>query len=137
MVKRPTAEWRERVANEKAELAAGTLEPDDAFAAELWPEEMIQDTEAVLDRFDADVADLVAHRAEVAPDAEIFEVIRRTVADLNAVDTRHDGPYETGEREQLCEYIENALEGAGIDVDALAARHRMTRHEITDEWREW
>jgi hypothetical protein len=90
-----------------------------------------------LDRFDADVAGLVDHRAETAQDAEIFEVIRRVVLDLNAVDARHDGPYETGEREQLCEYIENTLDGVGIDVDALAMRHRRTRHEITDEWREW
>jgi hypothetical protein len=85
VVERPTAYWREQVVEEKAGLASGTLDPDDAFA----------------------------------------------------VDARHDGPYETGEREQLCEYIESALERAGIDVDAFAARHRITRHEITDEWRDW
>jgi hypothetical protein len=137
MVERPTAQWREQVADEKADVASGALDPDDAFAAELWPEPMIQETDGVLDRFDTAVADLVEHRFGAASDAEIFEVIRRVVLDLNEVDARHDGPYETGEREQLCEYIENALDKAGIDVDALAARHRMTRHEITDEWREW
>jgi hypothetical protein len=57
---------------------------------------------------------------------------------LNAVDARYDGAaYETGERELLCTYIEDVLDAAGIDVDALAGRHRMTRHEITDEWRLW
>ncbi len=137
MVERPTAGWRDRVAEERAALAAGTLDPDDAFATEFWPDAMIRDTEDVFDRFDADVGNLVDHRAEVASDTEIFEVIRRVVVELNDVDARHDGPFETGEREQLCEYVENILERAGIDVDALAARHRMTRHEITDEWREW
>jgi hypothetical protein len=64
-------------------------------------------------------------------------VIRRVVLDLNAVNARHGGRFETDEREQLCEYIDNALDRAGIDVDALAARHRMTRDEITEEWRTW
>jgi hypothetical protein len=137
MVKRPTARWRELLVDDKAGLASGALDPDEAFAIELWPEPMIHETDEVLDRFDTTVADLVEHRFEAAPDAEIFEVIRRVVLDLNAVDARHDGPYETGEREELCEYIENVLDEAGIDVDALATRHRMTRHEITDEWRDW
>jgi hypothetical protein len=125
------------VANEKTALAAGTLDPDEASATGFWPDAMIQDTEAVLDRFESDVVELVVHGTEAVPDTAVFEVIRRIVMDLNAVDARHDGPYETGEREQLCAYIENTLERAGTDVDALAARHRMTRHEITDEWRQW
>jgi hypothetical protein len=85
MVERPTAQWREQVADEKAGLTSGALDPDDAIATELWPELMIQETDKVLDRFDTAVADVVEHRFEAA----------------------------------------------------LAARHRMTRHEITDEWREW
>jgi hypothetical protein len=137
VVERPTAYWREQVVVEKARVASATLDPNDAFAVELWPERMIQDTDEVLDRFDTAVAGLVEHRLEVASDAEIFEAIRCVVLYLNAVDARHDGPYETGEREQLCEYIESALERADIDVGAFAARHRITRHEITDEWRDW
>ncbi|GAA0912390.1 hypothetical protein [Virgisporangium aurantiacum] len=100
MVERPTARWREQVAEEKAGLASGALDPDDAFAVELWPEPMIQETDEVLECFDIAVADLVEHRFEAAPDAEIFEVIRR---------------------------VENVLDEAGIDVDALAARHRGQR----------
>jgi hypothetical protein len=137
IVERPTAAWRERVATDAAGLAAGTLDPDDAVAATLWPDGMIRDTDEVLDRFDADVAGLVRHRWEPATDEEIFEVVRRTVLALNAVDAQHDDAYETGEREQLCEYIDSVLDEAGIDVDALASRHRITRHEITDEWRTW
>jgi hypothetical protein len=92
----------------------------------------------VLDGFDADVADLVNHRWEPAADAEIFDVIERTVKALNAVNVQYDdAAYETDERELLCAYIENVLDGAGIDADSFAERHRLTRHEITDEWREW
>lgn len=47
VVERPTAQWREQVADEKAGLASGVLDPDDAFAIELWPELVIQETDAV------------------------------------------------------------------------------------------
>ena len=81
---------------------------------------------------------LVNHRYQAAQDDEIFAVIERTVKALNAVNARYGGAaYETGERELLCAYIEDVIDDAGIDVDALAKRHRMTRHEITDEWRRW
>jgi hypothetical protein len=45
---------------------------------------------------------------------------------LNSVDARHRSAFETEERGNLCEYVENLLEEAGLDVDALAARHRLT-----------
>jgi hypothetical protein len=99
---------------------------------------LIRDTDEVLDGFGADVAGLVDHRHQRAGDGEVFEVIERTVRALNAINARYQGAaYETDEREQLCTYIEDVLDDAGIDVDALAGRHRMTRHEITDEWRLW
>jgi hypothetical protein len=137
MVQRPTSAWRDRVASDVAGSAAGTLDPDDAVAAQLWPNDMIRDTDEVLNDFETDVAGLVNHRFEPARDAEIFDVIERTVKELNVVDARYDGAYETDERKLLCAYIENVLDDAGIDVDALAARHRVTREEITDEWRIW
>lgn len=102
MVERPTAGWREHVADETAEIAAGILDPDDAFAAGLFPAEMLAQTDEVLTRFERDVDDLVSHRWEPASDADIFAVIERTVKALNVVDARFDGAaYETGEREQL------------------------------------
>lgn len=138
MVERPSAVWRINVASETAALAAGTLGAEQAYAAELWPGEMIDETDEVLNCFEHDVADLVNHRSQAASDAEIFEVIERAVKALNAVNARFsEAGYETGEREELCAYLEAVLDSAGIDVDALAGRHRMTRHEITDEWRTW
>jgi hypothetical protein len=138
MVERPTSIWRGNVAREASELAAGTLDPDDAYATQLWPEAMCAETDKVLDGFEADTAGLVSHRWQPATDSEVFEVIERTVKALNAINLRYDeDAYATGEREQLCAYIEDVLDDAGIDVDAFAGRHRMTRHEITDEWRNW
>jgi hypothetical protein len=138
MVERPTAWWRERVAADAAEVAAGRLDTDDATAVRLFPAQMLVWTDGVLAGFEADVAGLVGHRRQPATDAEIFAVIERTVKALNAVNTRYNGAaYETDERERLCEYIEAVLDDAGIDLDAFAGRHRMTRYEITDEWREW
>ncbi|GAA4260345.1 hypothetical protein [Dactylosporangium darangshiense] len=121
MVERPTAAWRANVEEDVAGLAAGTLDPDEAVAAQLWPDDMIRDTDEVLDLFETDVAGLVNHRYEPAGDAEIFGVIERTVRALNAVNVRYDeAAYETGERESLCKYIEDVLDVAGIDVDAFA-----------------
>jgi hypothetical protein len=138
MVERPTAGWREYVAAEAVEIAAGRLDPDDASAVRLFPAEMLALTDEVLAGLEADVAGLVSHRWGPATDAEIFAVIERTVKALNAVNARYNGAaYETDERERLCEYIEGVLDDAGIDLDAFAGRHRMTRHEITDEWRDW
>ena len=107
MAERPTSVWRENVAQEASDLAAGTLDPDDAYAARLWPEGCARKPTGVFDGFEADAADLVNHRWQPATDPEIFEVIERTVKALNGVNLRY--------------------------VDDLARRHRMTRHEITDE----
>lgn len=137
MVERPTSVWRQRVHGEEAALAAGTLNPDDAVAGRLWPDAMIRDTDVVLGRFDTAVAGLAARGTGVVSDEEVFEAIKRAVLALNDVHRRHDAPFETCEREQLCAYVEARLERAGVDVDALAARRRLTRHEITDEWHRW
>ena len=58
MAQRPTERWRARVAEEAALIARGDLDPDDAYAAHLWSEELIAGTDAVLTDFERDVADL-------------------------------------------------------------------------------
>jgi len=45
--------------------------------------------------------------------------------------------YETGEREELCEYIDASLEESGIDVRGLEGRHGIDRAEIAGNWRDW
>ncbi|AVH57515.1 MULTISPECIES: hypothetical protein [Streptomyces] len=40
--------------------------------------------------------------------------------------------YSTGEREELCDYIDEALPEHGVDVVALTARHGLGRYPPTD-----
>jgi hypothetical protein len=67
MTERPTGVWRERVASDVAGIAAGTLDADHAVAAQLWHEDMVRDTDELLDGFEADVAGLVNHRYQAPP----------------------------------------------------------------------
>lgn len=103
--------------------------------AQLYPESLLRATEDALHAFEKDV------HALVAPfDEQVFDTIKRVVQRLNAVneDEQHGGAgYDTDEREQLCEYIDQTLSEHGIDVAALAARNGMGRAEITDAWRDW
>ncbi|GAA2828515.1 hypothetical protein GCM10020220_016730 [Nonomuraea rubra] len=133
MAVRPTAFWRESVAEEARLIASGERDPADAYAAELFPESMLLGTDEVLSRFETDLAGLSARS-----DEEVLAVIERVVLALNHVNEQHgESAYETEERERLCAYIEESIAGAGLDVDAFAARHGLTRHEITDKWRDW
>jgi hypothetical protein len=133
MATRPTGYWRQSVAEEAEQVASGELDAEDATTAELFPEDMLIRTDEVLQPFERELTALTD-----PTDEEIFAVIQHVVLALNKVNDDYDSAaYETGEREQLCEYIEDSLTENGIDVDAFAGRHGLTRHEITDEWRAW
>ncbi|MER5961185.1 hypothetical protein [Streptomyces sp. NPDC002057] len=131
MAERPTTSWREGIAREAEQLAAGTLDPGCDCMADLYPDELLVATDTVLDSFDEEVAGL-----DGAEDVQVFAAVERVVLALNAVDDIHCG-YETDEREALCDYIDKALTQHGIDVVALAARHGLGRYELTDKWRDW
>src|SRR5206468_1374059 len=125
MSERPTTGWRKDIEKEQRELAAGTLDPDCACMAELFPEQLITSTDSVLDAFEADVSAL-----QDAADERVFAAVQRVVLDLNAVNDEHDGAaYETDEREQLCHYIDEVLTERGVAVVALTARHGLGRYE--------
>ena len=128
---RPTSEWRLRARLQRAAVAAGTLSSDDAYALQLWPDDFTAEVDSALDAYEVSV------RALAAPsDDDIFAAIERVVRDLNDIDAKH-GNIETGEREELCEYIDSVLVAAGIDPEALAARRGIDRAELTDFWRDW
>jgi nucleotide-binding universal stress UspA family protein len=133
---RPTARWRAEIQEEAAALAAGTLSPDDAAAADLWSEYLLTHTDIVLDAFE-----IAVQRLTSPSDDQIMAAVKEVVVGLNAVsaelDDRGEMPYETDEREELCAYIDETLEEAGVDLDALTERLGIGRNEITDEWREW
>jgi hypothetical protein len=133
MAERPTTRWRHGVAEEAEKLATGTLDPDCACMARLFPEELLASTDAVLDTFEAELPGLGE-----ASDEQAFAVVERVVLALNAVNDAHNGgAFETGEREELCDYVDESLTEHGVDVAALTARHGLGRYEITDKWRNW
>lgn len=133
MAERPTTNWRKGIAEEASELAAGTLDPQCACMAVLFPEDLLVATDAVLDYFEAEVSGLVGSK-----DGQVFAAVERVVLALNAVNNaRGGGAYETDEREQLCLYIDEALTEQGVDVPALTSRHGLGRYQLTDKWRDW
>jgi hypothetical protein len=111
------------VARDAADLAAGVIGPEEAVSARLWPDEMIRATVAVLD-----------HRWEAATDAEVLEVVERTVRALNGINRQlHGAAYET----LLCADIDRVLGGAGVEPDELARRNGLPSSDITEPWRDW
>ncbi|KOV20603.1 hypothetical protein ADK90_12945 [Streptomyces sp. XY413] len=117
------------------EVAAGTLSPECADVADLYPESLLRATDAALEVFEDGV------RALRQPsDEAVVGAVERVVLALNAIDRdeQHGGPHFcTEEREQLCDYIDLTLSEHGVDVAALAARRGIDRAAITDRWRDW
>ncbi len=108
------------MAEEAEELAAGTLDPECACMAELFPEELLTATDALLDTFECELAALGA-----APDEQVFAVVERVVLALDAVNEAHNkSAFETGEREELCDYIDQSLTERGVDVVSLTDSSR-------------
>jgi len=131
MITRPTEEWRDKVQQQKAAVAAGTLNEAQAYALHLWPESFIDAVDVALDQYEAD-----ARWLRGLTDEQAFASVERVVSALNAIDVEH-GCIETTVREELCEYIDDVLAETGVDVDALTARRGIPRHELTDQWRDW
>lgn len=120
------------MADEARRLGDGSISEDDAFMTHLYPAAKIDSTDAVLSGF--------AEGLRALPDltdGAVLALVRVTVLALNEVDERLGGVYETDEREELCEYLDDALEDRGVDVAALMARQGRGRYELTDEWRDW
>jgi hypothetical protein len=133
MAERPTTSWRRGIAEEAEELAAGTLDPECACMAGLFPEELLTATDAVFDVFETELPGLVE-----ASDERVFVVVERVILALNAVNEAHNGnAFETDEREELCDYIDESLTEHGVDVVALTARRGLGRYQLTDKWRKW
>ena len=130
MIERPTARWRREIAKQDADVAAGTLAHDEAYAVELWPPHFTAAVDGALDAYEREVQSLPA-----GSDDAIWAAVERVVLALNDADD--EGHIETGEREELAEYIDRVLEAADVDVPALTARRGIDRAELTDEWRDW
>jgi hypothetical protein len=131
MIERPTVRWRNRIAEQDAAIAAGTLAPEKAYAAQLWPPDFTAAVDTVLAAYERDVA-----AADTTSDEAVWATVEKVVVGLNEADERF-GAIETGEREELAEYIDAVLTNSGVDVAALTARSGRDRGELTDAWRDW
>lgn len=131
VIERPSLLWRREVADEAVEVAAGTLDPDEASSDRLWPAAFIDEVDQALASFERDVETL-----DVSADEAIWAVVKRSVLALNGVRGRWEN-IETSEREELCHYLDDVLTAAGVDVSGVASRRGLSRSDITDEWRDW
>lgn len=122
---RPSENWRARVVEEPREVAAGTLDPACAYMAQLFPESLLKATDTALQSFEAEVGALGA-----PTDEQVFQSIKRVVLILNVINEDHGGAgYETGEREELCEYRSRmAVDETTVRaraVDAVVVHHAV------------
>ena len=136
MPRRPSDEWSRKAEEQEAELARGTWSPEQAYALILWPESLRRETDTALAAFEAGL-----HALSQPSDEEILGVVERLVLTLNKINDDHVRAgkigYESGERDELCEYIETSLGEAGIDAEALEIRHGATPGDLAGQWREW
>jgi hypothetical protein len=137
VARRPSDKWQRQVDEQAAEVAQGLLPLADAYAFQLWPESLRVGTDAALAVFEDEL------RALKSPsDEDVMGVVEHVVLALNKINEQHVSAglvgYETGEREELCEYVDASLEESGIDVEALEARNGIKRRDgIAGRWRDW
>lgn len=131
---RPTAFWRRLRADQAKEVEAGTLPASEAFYAALFPDAFLIPCDELLSTFEASIQSI-----DDKTDFEaVYKAIEAVVLGLNELNDVGDGAWiETDERERLTGYIEEVIEGAGVDLEALAASKGIAVGEITDEWRDW
>jgi hypothetical protein len=130
-----TQSWRQNKAEEQSAFAAGEISAEDCCMDRLFPEAFIDRTEALL-------KDLLASIAKCPIDAsgfhQVMQSIETLVVGLNQINEDFDGEViETGEREELCAFIDEVIAARGIDLDALAAFQGCGPGELTDPWRDW
>jgi len=104
---KPTEEWRE------------SLEEGD----ELFTEDAITESERVLDEF----IDGLISLGDTGNEEGIMKLAEKAVTEFNALNEKYDYYIETLEREDLCDFIMEAAQIAGLETD----------EDITEEWREW
>lgn len=86
--------------------------------------ENINATNEVLDSLIDNLEKLGANPHE----EEILKIVKEVVIKLNELNEQYDDYIETGEREDLWEFIDAAARTAGLNTDGK---------DITEDWREW
>jgi len=102
----------------------------------LWSESLRSRTDAALAAFEGQLSGLGSYS-----DEDVLGVVQRVVLALNQINEDHRNAgltgYETGEREELSDYIEASLAESGIDVEALSRRNGIGLAGIAGPWRSW
>jgi len=107
---RPTLRWRTQFDADEAAGGSG-----------FFSHEAIHESDKLLDSY------LFALEKAVS-DAQIWEAIEKVVTGFNGLNVDYEYFIETGEREELAEYIQQAAEAAGLHYEG----------DVTEEWRlEW
>jgi hypothetical protein len=133
MAIRPTTSWRESIAEEARLVAEDPLEAEFAVMAELHPVEAMERMDPLFATFERAIS-----RPATSSDQQIMDAVRELVEALNVLHHEFaDDLIATQERDEMCEYIDDALVDAGVDVDALCRRVGVERDELTDDWRHW
>ncbi|MER7282089.1 DUF5713 family protein [Dactylosporangium sp. NPDC000244] len=130
MIERLTHRWRRETAEQEAAVAAGTMPREEAYALTFFPPPFVAAVDAALEAYEQEVASL-----NPPTDEAVWAAVERVVVALNDVDLAFGEHIETMTREELSEYIEDVLAGAGIDVEALLERRGVD--EAAGEWRDW
>lgn len=95
---------------------------------EQYTEENCNKTQAVFDQLIAALISLGKDAKEV----DKVELFKTTVLSLNQLNEEVDGLIETGEREDLCELIDQITIAAGMNPKDYAGGEG-----IADQWRNW
>jgi hypothetical protein len=127
MTERPSTTWLREAQEQRAAIAAGTLDPAMAYAVEARPADYLAAVDSALAAYEREIAGAGPEQAWAA--------VERVVEAINEAD--EEGLIDTIDREDLADWIDAALVAAGVDVDALTAAHGLERHELTDTWRDW
>ena len=60
------------------------------------------------------------------------------VVALNEINADYDyAVIETGEREQLCQFVEDVIDESSVDIGDFANHLGCEKCEVTDQWRDW
>jgi hypothetical protein len=106
------------------------LPADEAYALTAFPPEFVAAVDTALEAYEREITGL-----EPRTDEAVWAAVERVVVALNEADLEFGHPIETITREELSEYIEEVLDAAGIDVEALLERRGAD--EAAGEWRDW
>jgi hypothetical protein len=126
----PTVRWREQRDEEQRELDSGKRSKKHAFFTRIHPDAFLIRMERILGELVQGVGNCEQSAAGFEP---VMKAIQKCVEGVNAVNRDFDGSsIETDEREEICAFIDAVIVARGIDIEALAASQKCSRHELTD-----